>query len=371
MIALPQQPRILVVALRRLGDVLLTTPLIRSLKHAWPDAAIDVLVFRGTEGILDGNPDVASVIAMPEQASAVEGLALMRELWRAYDLAISTQSGDRPTLFAWAAGRRSVGFVEAAGLMPHVKRRAFDVPVEIVGGIHRVAEVLRLAEALGIAPVAEVVPPQARMLPLPDQPYAVIHAAPMFRYKRWTEKGWRDLAAALMSHGLTVVATSGPGEGERRYLDQVWAERPGVHRLDPLPWGELAALIAGAKLYVGPDTSVTHLAAATGTSTIALYGPTDPRLWGPWPARGLDHPWDVAGTLWDVAGTLQNRGNVWLVQNPASCPWSILPCQQEGCERRLESYSRCLDELTVSQVLSAVDAVLAAGHAAAVRTSGV
>ena len=52
MIQLGAQPRILVVALRRLGDVLLTTPLIRSLKRAWPDAAIDALVFRGTEGIL-------------------------------------------------------------------------------------------------------------------------------------------------------------------------------------------------------------------------------------------------------------------------------------------------------------------------------
>ena len=63
-----RKPRILVVALRRLGDVLLTTPLIRSLKRAWPDAAIDVLVFRGTEGILAGNPDIADVITMPERA---------------------------------------------------------------------------------------------------------------------------------------------------------------------------------------------------------------------------------------------------------------------------------------------------------------
>ena len=102
----------------------------------------------------------------------------------------------------------------------------------------------------------------------------------------------------------------------------------------------------------GPDTSVTHLAAATGTPTVALYGPTDPRLWGPWPAGGLGEPWAAAATI-------QNRGNVWLVQNPPSCPWSILPCQQEGCERHLDSYSRCLDELTVSQVLSAVDGALA------------
>src|SRR3954470_11533662 len=110
MIVLGAHPRILVVALRRLGDVLLTTPLIRSLKHAWPTAAIDVLVFRGTEGILAGNPDIADVITMPERPTIGESLVLLARLRRRYDLALSTQSGDRPTLFAWCAGRRSVGF---------------------------------------------------------------------------------------------------------------------------------------------------------------------------------------------------------------------------------------------------------------------
>src|SRR2546421_11324412 len=99
MIALRAHPRILVVALRRLGDVLLTTPLIRSLKRAWPEAAIDVLAFRGTEGILAGNPDIADAIPMPQRPTAGEGFALLSRLWRRYDLALSTQSRDRPTLF--------------------------------------------------------------------------------------------------------------------------------------------------------------------------------------------------------------------------------------------------------------------------------
>jgi heptosyltransferase-3 len=365
MIALGPKPRILVVALRRLGDVLLTTPLIRSLKLGWPNATIDALVFRGTEGILAGNPDIAGVVTMPERPSAKASLALLRQLWRTYDLAISTQSGDRPTLFAWAAGRRSVGFVEPAGKAARLKGLALDYPVPAVGGLHRVPEVLRLAEAIGVSPVAELVAPAGAMRSgiMPDRPYAVIHAAPMFRYKRWTAEGWQVLAAALDARGLAVLATSGPSEQDRRYLDKVWAGQPEVRRLEPLAWGELASLIAGARLYVGPDTSVTHLAAATGAATVALYGPTDPRLWGPWPVSGLD-------TLWDAAGTVQNLGNVWLVQNPPACPWSILPCQQEGCERRLDSYSRCLDELTVSQVLSAVDAALAAAPPPTLRVSG-
>ncbi len=112
-------------------------------------------------------------------------------------------------------------------------------------------------------------------------------------------------------------------------------------------------MIGAARVYIGPDTAITHLAAATGTQTVALFGPTDPRIWGPWPAGGLDRPWAPAGTI-------QNRSNVWLVQNPLPC----LPCQQEGCERRLDSHSQCLDELSVGQVVSAVDRALAVRQAA-------
>lgn len=356
MIVLPAGPRILVVALRRLGDVLLTTPLIRSLKRAWPEAAIDVLVFRGTEGILAGNPDIVNVVTTPERASAGESLALVHRLWRSYDLALSTQSGDRPTLFTWGAGRKRAGFVDSSGALTAVKRFALDHPVKIENGVHRVNEVLRLAQAIGVAPVAEVVAPKSATPSsvAPDRPYAVIHAAPMFRYKQWTVAGWRALASSLATRGLQVLATGGPGD--RAYLDGVWADQPQVQRHDgALTWGELAALIEGARLYVGPDTSVTHLAAATGAPVVALYGPTDPRLWAPWPSGGLDRAWEAAGTI-------QNRRNVWLVQNPPSCPYNIFPCQQEGCLRHRESHSQCLDELTVEQVLAAADAALAGGE---------
>ncbi|MGA8951819.1 MAG: glycosyltransferase family 9 protein, partial [Xanthobacteraceae bacterium] len=136
-------------------------------------------------------------------------------------------------------------------------------------------------------------------------------------------------------------------------LDNVWRDGY-VLRLDgKLDWPGLSALIAGARVCIGPDTAITHLAAATGAPTVALYGPTDPQLWGPWPRGGLDRPWAAAGTI-------QHRRNVWLVQNPLPC----LPCQLEGCERRLDSHSQCLDELTVVQVVSAVDQALAVRQAA-------
>lgn len=351
-IALPGRPRILVVTLRRLGDVLLATPLIRSLRRALPEAKIAALVFAGTEGILDGNPDLDSLVVAPARPSAIDTLALARHLWRRYDLAIATHGGDRPMLFAWAAAPRRIGPVEPRGFAGRLARLAFERVVAADHGLHRVDDVLRLADALGIARVPQVVGPTGAMPPdaRPARPYAVIHAGPMFRYKRWTVDGWRQLAAALARRGLDLIATGGPAPQDRRYLDEVWAASDcPVRRLDGrLSWPELAAMIAGAQVYVGPDTSVTHLAAASGCPTVALYGPTDPRIWGPWPAAGLDRPWDKAGSL-------QRRGNVWLVQNPLPC----MPCQLEGCARHVESHSQCLDEMPVRRVLGAVADALA------------
>jgi heptosyltransferase-3 len=114
-IDLPERPRILVVTLRRLGDVLLTTPLVRTIRRGFPQGTLDILVFRGSERILKGNPDVDNVITVPERPSAGETLALVRQLWRRYDLAVTTQAGDRPTFYAVVAGRRRVGLIPHAG----------------------------------------------------------------------------------------------------------------------------------------------------------------------------------------------------------------------------------------------------------------
>jgi len=208
-LALPSNPRVLVVALRRLGDVLLTTPLIRSIKRAFPAASIEALVFAGTEGILAGNPDLAEVIAIPQRPNAGETVALLRRLTRRYDVALSTQSGDRPTILAWLAGRQSVGPIEPGGLSARMKRLALSRSYVVDRQQHRVRDVLRLAELLGIAAVPEIVCPagEVRADLIPAQPFAVIHAAPMFTYKRWTMDGWRALATALRQRGLAVVTS--------------------------------------------------------------------------------------------------------------------------------------------------------------------
>ena len=114
-IDLPDRPRILVITLRRLGDVLLTTCLTRAIRRRFPEASLHMLVFRSSAGILRGNPDLDHVITVSERPSASESLALVRKLWRRYDLAVSTQAGDRPILYALAAGRRTSHENSSAG----------------------------------------------------------------------------------------------------------------------------------------------------------------------------------------------------------------------------------------------------------------
>jgi heptosyltransferase-3 len=361
-LGLPSRPSILVVTLRRLGDVLFATPLIASLRRAFPRAAIDVLVFEGTAGMLAGNPDIDRIVTMPSRPSFWQGLVLALRLAKRYHLAVSTQSGDRPTMFALIAGRRHVGPIDD-GARGALRRLALSRSVAPQPGSHRLEDMLRIADALGVGRVAHLVCPGGVALagPIPDagsrlkdqQPYAVIHAAPMFMYKRWTLDGWRAVATGIRARGLKIVATGGPAAAERAYLDELWGDQPDVVRRDgQLSWPELATVLVRARLFVGPDTSVTHVAAAAGCPTVALFGPTDPRLWGPVPAEGLD-------PMWAASGTIQRRKNVWLVQNPLPC----LPCQNEGCERHNSSFSRCLDELAPAQVLHAIDAALASRSA--------
>jgi heptosyltransferase III len=344
---LPARPRILVITLRRLGDVLLATPLIRSIRRGFADAVLDVLVFRGSDAILSGNPDIDKVMTMAERPSAGETLAIFRDLFRRYDLVVSTQPGDRPTFFALVAGRRRIGLVPREGETgASWKRYVHHIAIVPEPDTHRVTQLMALAGALGLDRASEIVCPRGSgdRTVAPRKPYAVLHANPFYQYKRWTDAGWRAVARGLAERGLTIMVTEGPDPAESTYLDRVWdAAGTPVTRVR-LNWAELASLLQEAAVYVGPDTSTTHLAAACGCPTIALYGPTSPRLIGPWPVGGLSQPWDHTGTI-------QHRGNVWVVQNPQPC----LPCEKLGCEGHLESFSRCLDELSARQVLVAVD----------------
>ena len=354
---------ILVISLRFLGDVLLTTPLIRSLRAAYPGAAIDALVFTGMEGVLEGNSDLRQVLTTERG----EPLALWRRLWRRYDLAVVAETADRPHLCGLIAARRRVGLLPPERDKAWWKRLSLSRAVVSPPDLARPLAYERLARAMGIAWQPAMVAPGAQMPEVAwrdvlgfdpaRERYAVLHLAPRFRYKRWNTPGWHALMAWLRAEGLRVVITGGPGEEERAYVDQVLAGAPGpvVDVCARLRFAQTADLLRRAALFVGPDTATTHLAAACGTPTIALFGPTDPRLWGPHPRTGLERAYEKVAPI-------QRRGNVSLVQETSL---ACVPCQGEGCEKHRESRSDCLDRMSAARVIDAAREALRTGAAAA------
>ena len=161
--------------------------------------------------------------------------------------------------------------------------------------VHRIVELQRLASALGIdmPPPPIILPAKVKLAPRP--PHAVLHANPMYQNKRWTDEGWRALAQALRTRGLDVVATGGPAPAEERdYLDRVWNPLPTRRsnaRTASWPGASWPQLLSNASVYVGPDTSMTHLASGAGCPTVAIYGPVCRHGIGPWPIGGLSQAW--------------------------------------------------------------------------------
>ncbi|MCC6532416.1 MAG: glycosyltransferase family 9 protein [Burkholderiales bacterium] len=356
---MPEPPRsVLIVATQRMGDVLLATPLIRSLRAAWPAARLHALVFDDTAGVLAANPDLDTVLTVARRPPLRQHLTLFRQLWRRYDLALSTGAGDRPTLYAWAGGRRRIGLA-LPGASHAWKRKALDAWVAFDDlDTHTIALNLQLADALGIercyhAALAWSAADEAQVraaLGSNPGPIAVLHLSSKFRYKDWRQDGWIELGRWLSERGMTIVLTGSDEPAERAAIEAV-RSRLGAAASTLAPHFSLpqvACLLSRASLAIGPDTVVTHAAAASGVPTVALFGPSNPVKWGPWPRdqnAGLS-PYRRRGS--------QHVGNVFLLQGEGAC----VPCLQEGCDRHTTSLSACLQQLPARRVIAAVETML-------------
>lgn len=357
--------RILLISIRRLGDVLLSTVLIEAMAKQWPQARIDVLTNASAAVTLQGISQIARVIVQPERPRFWQVLGMVARIFRRYDLAVCAMGNDRPYLYAYAAAPLRAGLVPQGESSTRLKKKLMtawcvDQPREL----HVVEQYLRVGDLLGLPRTApKVLPPQPESEVNLDavlgagwreRSYAVVHASAMFRYKAWTLEGWRALVRALAEKGLRVMLTGGGSPAERELVAAIAADSAEsvLDLAGRLRFAELTPLLSAAKVFIGPDTSVTHLAAATGIPTITLFGPSDPVRWGPWP-NGHDR---LDGSPWIKTAPLQHRNNVWIVQGVAPC----VPCLLEGCERKLESRSDCLEQLPVLRVLNAAEQALAA-----------
>ncbi|MDI1297879.1 glycosyltransferase family 9 protein [Methylotenera sp.] len=356
--------KILLIATQQIGDVLLATPLLKSMRMAWPDAVIDVLVYRNTSGILMGNSDCNNVIESDNHPTFSAYLKLLKRIFRKYDLAVTTQGNDRAHQYAFLAGKKRVG------LIPNLKKKHWWKKLSCMrwslldeNNTHTVAQNLLLADLMGIERQYALTPPklgstdsitrlnQLLNFNLTETTYTIIHPLPMWQYKRWTDSGWIALIQQLLNLGQRVIITGGPAIAEQNYAQQltehfVESATGFVTSLaGKTSFAEMSSLLNHAAAYVGPDTATTHLAAACGTPTLAIFGPTNPVKWAPWPLGYHENksPWQRYFSEYQIVS------NVMLLQGRGEC----VPCHKAGCNDHNNSHSQCLDTLDTKRVIQA------------------
>ncbi len=349
----PPPKTILIISMRYLGDLLLTTPLIRTLKKAYPNVEVDVLTYGNTIGMLEGNTDIRTVISSPIRPKFGDYKRIIKTLFRSYDLVVSTQTGDRQFVYSLLASARRVSFVPPRSEKGWWKRYFFQGWEEFNNlDNHTVLEFLKLPALLGLTPQYELIPPITQSLGLLEGlniigDYAVLHVHPQWTYKQWHKQGWIDVAHYLTQSGLKIILSGGSDKKEQDYITDIQQVLPKdtLNLAGKVSLAELNEIISQAKLFIGPDTGITHLAAASNIPVLTLFGPTNPIKWGPWPKhyRRSINPYTLKGN--------QQVNNIYLIQGSGDC----VPCDLEGCDRHRLSRSMCLDTLSSMTVIKYID----------------
>jgi ADP-heptose:LPS heptosyltransferase len=372
----PPAPRILLIRPDHLGDMLLTTPVLDALKNSAPNAHITMMVGPWSSEIVARHPaiDRLLVFSFPGFRRASQNplspymllVSAARQLRRGkYDLAINL----RPD-FWWGAALlylagipRRVGYAlrPGAAFLSHTRRLQAPELASVSS--------LRLASAglqsLGFAPLSEPFTPArypAIFQPSEEEqrqvanrlqsagidaqtPVIVIHAGTGGAVKLWRNEAWSrcaDEVVELLSACLTNAAPARiiltGSKSERPMLEEIASATttPALIITDRTV-GQLAALLGRASLALGVDNGPLHMAVAQGTPTVSIFGPTDPRIFGPW-------------------GSPERHIVVASTHRCATCP--AIPCGRLDFTPRELPLHPCVRLVTEREVMAAVKQLL-------------
>jgi lipopolysaccharide heptosyltransferase II len=333
--------RVLVVKIWAIGEVIMATPAFRALRELLPEARITMITGRAAYSIVELSPRFDAVRAVDEatflKTRPARLLSLVKNLRRErYDVLVSLHHAWQFGFFAASLGaHHRVGFDRTG--------EGFAYTVRVAPGQrrHQVEEYFDLARAVGAdgepGPL-EIFTDEAdesgadeimARLRENDKPVALvapgggINPKTRMAEKRWPAGRYAELIE-LLSPDFAVALVGGPGDEASGEAVARKLKTPLTNLISRTTLRELYALLKRADLFLGNDSAPMHVAAAAGTPTVAVFGPTDPALNGPWSDRAK------------------------VVANNVDCA----PCYRDGyfpeCNRR-----ECLEGISAEKVYAA------------------
>jgi ADP-heptose:LPS heptosyltransferase len=300
--------KILLVQLKRIGDLILTTPAIQCLREAFPQARLTLLTDASSRGLLSAI-DVEECLIHDKRGGndwIYRRLPFLKPDW-----CLDFSGTDRALYFcALSRAKRRVNFRR---FREKFLRRFWysDFVDSSVRDRHTADHYTDLLRPLGITrenvPLALRLPAEDVTRALLDargvtRPYAVIHAGTAREEKYWRPERWAAIADFLREkYGLRPAFTGATAKEELEHLSAIRAAMtgPSADLTGATDLAGLAGVIAGARIFCGVDTAAMHLADAVRTPTVALFGPTNPYQWRPRHTRSLilradtEEPFDV------------------------------------------------------------------------------
>jgi heptosyltransferase-2 len=277
--------RLLVIRGGAVGDFVVTLPVFGTLRRAYPQAWIEVLGNR-SRAVLAHHPGYADRVTALENwdiyrlfsPHAVLSPALATYL-RSFD-AIVAYVPDREQTFTQNVRQFCPGEVVVWPPLPPGNAHITDHLLQAVAP--RWAPPADPSPQVYIEATAAAAATQFwRTTGLPEQGVVAVHPGSGGRQKLWPVDGWQQVVRWIEQQGLAGLVISGPAEQdcEKRLWPNTHSPRWPCARQLPLP--SLAACLARCQLVIGHDSGVAHLAAAVGTPTLTLFGPSNPYVWGP------------------------------------------------------------------------------------------
>jgi heptosyltransferase III len=295
--------RILVIKLRHLGDVLLSTPVFAALKERFTTAEIYACINPGTGEMLEGNPHVKGTISPP--APGPEGvirrwkkeLQFALEIRRKrFDLVLDLTTSDRSALLSRLSGARTrLGYRSLKGFVG--RSRCYTTNVQPARNEHIVRKHLRILRPIGIHeskgrlifPVAEKDRALVSQLLPHDRPFFQVHPGSRIAKKNWPVAFMSEVVSWMAKRGWLPVVTGSAEAQEKAWIADLCGRVHGevLDLSGKLTLKQLGAVSERAKCFLGVDTAPMHIAAAVGAPVVALFGPSSERLWAPWCERKL------------------------------------------------------------------------------------